>query len=186
LSDPVTPGQSCSSPAGQVGSTSVTSAATTVLRAIAGGGLAICDPASGTWSAIARTATAGAACSGNGITALSSAGVMLICTNSVWTPLTDRMGYMVAAETWRVSDAGSVAKPACAPGSTGSRLLATPATNSRKNNSLTVMSSIMERHGRFEWSTAMARRSAAICWSYRIAPIEAPGLCIHSSTGGHS
>jgi hypothetical protein len=126
LTDPVTAGQACTSAATQVAATQVTLAATSALRALAGGGLAICDSASGTWVAVTRSAVVGSACDQAGATALTGLGVMLVCSNGVWTTLLDRMGYMVAAESWRVSDGNQVPKPDCAPGSTGSRLLASP------------------------------------------------------------
>ena len=126
LTDPVVPGQACSSAATQVGATQVTTAATTVLRSISGGGLAICDQTSGQWVAISRSASSGGACTTNGTSAISSAGVMLICSNGQWASLMDRFGYMVAAETWRAVDGSVIPKPSCGAGSTGTRLIATP------------------------------------------------------------
>lgn len=122
LTDAVTAGTACTSAATQVAATQVTSAATTALRALTGGGLAICDAASGTWVAISRTAAAGGSCTQSGTTGLASNGVMLICNNGVWASIMDRMGYFVAAESWRVVDGSSVPKPTCAAGSTGSRV----------------------------------------------------------------
>lgn len=132
LTDPVSAGDACTSAATQVTATQVTVAASTALRALAGGGLAICDPATGTWLAVSKSASAGAACTTSGTTAINSTGVMLVCANGSWSSIMDRMGYLVAAESWRVVDGSVVAKPPCAPGSTGSRLVVT-AGNEQQN-----------------------------------------------------
>ena len=124
LTDAVTSGTSCSSAAAQVGATQVTGAAQTVLRAIVGGGLATCDSATGTWvSATTRSATESAACSPNGSMGQTSQGVATICTNGLWATLTDRTGYTIQADMWRVVDGSVVAKPICGSGSTGTRLI---------------------------------------------------------------
>lgn len=132
LTDPVSAGDACTSAATQVTATQVTVAASTALRALVGGGLAICDPATGTWLAVSKSASAGAACTTSGTTAINSTGVMLVCANGSWSSIMDRMGYLVAAESWRVVDGSVVAKPPCAPGSTGSRLVVT-AGNEQQN-----------------------------------------------------
>lgn len=124
LTDAVTAGATCTSAAAQVGATQVTTAAATTLRALSGGGLAICDSTTGTWvSATAKPATGGAACSPNGGVGQTLQGVAMICANGLWTALTDRTGYTIQAEMWRVVDGSVVAKPNCGSGSTGSRLL---------------------------------------------------------------
>jgi hypothetical protein len=124
LTDAVSAGTACTSAAAQVGATQVTTAATTVLRAMSGGGLATCDSATGTWvSATATTATEAAACAPNGAIGQTLQGVAMICTRGLWTSLTDRTGYTIQAEMWRVVDGSVVAKPNCGSGSTGTRLL---------------------------------------------------------------
>lgn len=124
LTDAVTAGTTCTSAAAQVGATQVTTAATTTLRALSGGGLAICDSTTGTWvSATAKPATGGAACSPNGGVGQTLQGVAMLCANGLWTALTDRTGYTIQAEMWRVIDGSIVTKPNCGSGSTGTRLL---------------------------------------------------------------
>ena len=122
LTSPVSAGDTCGTPSTQVGATQVTNAATTVLRALIGGGLAICDPSTGVWSPVNRVAAEGTPCSPNGITAITAAGVMLICTNAAFVRLDDRMGYLVEMASWRVGDGGLVPKPDCPVGSRGARL----------------------------------------------------------------
>jgi hypothetical protein len=47
----------------------------------------------------------------------------MLCANGLWTALTDRTGYTIQAEMWRVIDGSIVTKPNCGSGSTGTRLL---------------------------------------------------------------
>ena len=53
----------------------------------------------------------------------TSQGVATICTNGLWAMLTDRTGYTIQADMWRVVDGSVVAKPNCGSGSTGTRLI---------------------------------------------------------------
>jgi hypothetical protein len=122
LTDPVTVGTSCATPGATVGATNVTAAATTTLRSLVGGGLAICDPTSGRWSPVTRVVQENTPCSPEGITGVTSDGVGQICTNGRFMSLQDRMGYLIEVETYRVVDNSLVPKPSCPPASRGSRL----------------------------------------------------------------
>ena len=118
LTDPVAIGTPCTG--NEVTATQVTTAATTVLRAAVGGGLAVCT--GGQWSNVTPIGTVGGSCTINGSIASTSTGTALFCQNNTWVLLSDRMGYMIAAESWKVSDGQTVTKPLCAAGSTGARI----------------------------------------------------------------
>ena len=112
LSDPVVAFSACSTPAGEVPATQVTSAATTVLRALSGGGLASCT--NGQWTPVAQIATPGVACSPDGVGAVSSVdGRALTCRNGVWMVLNDLLSSFVLVNTVYVTDGQVVNKPVC-------------------------------------------------------------------------
>jgi hypothetical protein len=137
LSDPVTAFSSCTSPSGEVAATQVTSAATTVLRALVGGGLASC--ANGQWTPVGQIAAPGGACSPDGVGAVSSVdGRALTCRNGVWMLLNDLLSSFVLVNTFFVTDGQLVTKPTCGPmGSTTGQPLGIllGQTESSKNSS---------------------------------------------------
>jgi hypothetical protein len=114
LSDPVSIGAACSSPGSEVPSTLVTNPATTVLRALVGGGLASC--VNGRWTPIFDVVTPGASCAaqGDGVTATSSVdGRQLICRNGVFMLLNDLLSSFVLFQTYAVTHNDFVPYPAC-------------------------------------------------------------------------
>jgi hypothetical protein len=122
LTDPVTVGTACDTPGTTVSATNVTAAATTTLRALVGGGLAVCDPTSGKWSPLSRVAQENTPCSPSGIGAVTADGISLICTNGTFIRLDDRMGYLTEVESYEVVDSSIVPKPSCPSGSRGPKL----------------------------------------------------------------
>lgn len=122
LTDPVTVGTACATPGATVGATNVTAAATTTLRSLVGGGLAICDPTSGRWSPVTRVVQENTPCSPSGIGGVTADGVSLICTNGTFIRLEDRIGYLTEMESYEVADGGRVPKPSCPSGSRGPKL----------------------------------------------------------------
>lgn len=112
LSNPVVAGQACANPATEVPATLVTAAASTVLRAMTGGGVASCI--GGRWTAIAQTATPGSACSPDGAQAISMVdGRGLVCRNSFYMQINDLLSNLVWMNSYRVTDGDIVVKPTC-------------------------------------------------------------------------
>lgn len=112
LSDPVASGSPCAGPAVEVAATNVTNPATTVIRALAGGGLASCINSK--WTAISQQASPGAACTIDGQMAISNAdGVGLTCRNGVWMKVNDLLSSFVLMNTYRVFPNSIVGKPSC-------------------------------------------------------------------------
>lgn len=112
LSAPVTLGQPCGTPSINVPATPVTTAATTVLRALAGGGLAVCS--NGVWTPLSQIATLGTACSPEGSDAINSVGgSKLVCKNGVWMALSDLLSSYVLVDTLTVGHNDLINKPTC-------------------------------------------------------------------------
>lgn len=112
LSDPVATGTACVVPSSDVPATLVTNPATTVLRALAGGGIASCI--NGKWQPLAQTSTPGSACLLDGLQAVSSVdGRMMTCHVGVWMQLNDLLSSFVLMATYRVGDGTLVPKPTC-------------------------------------------------------------------------
>ena len=124
LSNPVAAGSACGSAAAQAPATNATNAATTTLRALVGGGVAIC--ANGAWTPVVQTGTLGGPCSPDGATATDPSGASLFCTGGFYVSLADRFGSLVFSDSQVVSDGGNVLKPFCASGSTASRIYLIP------------------------------------------------------------
>jgi prepilin-type N-terminal cleavage/methylation domain-containing protein len=119
LSDPIAAGAACAS-ATDVPATNVTNAASTSLRALVGGGFAMCS--GGVWTPMFRVAAAGGACSPEGSFAATSTGVQMICSGGTYVPLADRFGKLVFAESFVVTEGTLVPKPVCSSGSTGQQI----------------------------------------------------------------
>jgi prepilin-type N-terminal cleavage/methylation domain-containing protein len=112
LSNPVAAFSPCATPDAEAPATLVTSAATTVVRALTGGGLASCS--NGKWLPVGQIVTPGAACAPDGVGAVSAAdGRALTCKNGVWMLLNDLLSSFVMVNTLTVTDGQVVAKPVC-------------------------------------------------------------------------
>ena len=112
LTNAVSPGAACGSPAAISPAGLVTTAAVTALAPVAGGGLASC--VGGIWVQISSVATPGAACTTDGIQAASvTDGRMLTCHNGLFTQMKDLLSSFVMMNTYRVGDGAVVAKPTC-------------------------------------------------------------------------
>lgn len=120
LSDPVAAGSACGSSAALAPATAATNAATTTIRALVGGGFAVC--ANGSWTPVVQPGILGGACSPEGSNATAPNGLQLLCSGGQYVSLADRFGTLVLSESVTVSDAWGVAKPACASGSSNSRI----------------------------------------------------------------
>lgn len=124
LSDPVAAGSACGSSAAQAPATNATNAATTTMRALAGGGFAVC--ANSAWTPVVQTGNLGGACSPNGSMATGPSGASLYCSGGAFVMLADRFGSLVFSDSHLVADAGAVPKPFCASGAIASRIYLTP------------------------------------------------------------
>lgn len=112
LSDPVVIGAACGTAGTIVPAGAANNVATTALAPLVGGGLASC--VSGAWTPITNIATLGAACTVNGISAISDTnGQSLICKKGVYMQVSDLLSSFVLMQTYRVSDGTLVPKPTC-------------------------------------------------------------------------
>jgi hypothetical protein len=112
LSDSVVADSPCSSAAGEVASTQVTSAAATALRALSGGGLATCI--NSRWVPIANVVQPGTVCAVDGALAISATDSKgLTCRNGVWMLLNDLLSPYVLVDTKIVYNGNTIAKPTC-------------------------------------------------------------------------
>lgn len=130
LTDPVAAGQLCSTAAAEVTATQVTAPATTVIRALLGGGFASC--VGGQWAPIAQVGNLGAACSPDGSSAVTPAGILMMCSGGQYVSMASRFGSIIFAESYLASDSTAVAKPVCAAGSTSSRIVLTAGNEEQK------------------------------------------------------
>ena len=91
----------------------------------AGAGLVVCDGTK--WvQGSALNGEAGAACSIEGSVGVSDAGISMVCTNTKWVPLVERLGKRVFVASYLVSSGTDVQKPLCASGTTGSLIFLLP------------------------------------------------------------
>lgn len=76
---------------------------------------------SGFWTSTGglAVATLGSTCSPDGSPAVTTTGAQLICSGGTYVNLTDRMGKFIPMEAYTVSDGGTIPKPLCQSGSTG-------------------------------------------------------------------
>jgi type II secretory pathway pseudopilin PulG len=114
----VNAGASCT----QMGATAINPAANTTVRALAGGGIAVCS--GGRWTAASRMATSGSACPAAGVRATDPAdGLELLCRNLSGTLVYLRLGDLVSdyvtMNTFLVQVNQSVPAPVCGQRGTG-------------------------------------------------------------------